>query len=162
MGLRNPSEPTFQALTGILLGSHAGVTEALNKTPTTKHACYTSVKSVFKKTQRGLASTNFISPLPASVAEFQQKYPECYAQVFGSDPPANCPLDSVSLQISIDSVPMRKTHRDVSARSMAVVPTSDQSSQMMQMMQIMMQQQQQPPQQQPVQQPPTQQQQQTY
>jgi hypothetical protein len=50
MGLRNPSEPTFQALTGILLGSHEGVTEALNKTPTSKHACYTSVKSVFKKT----------------------------------------------------------------------------------------------------------------
>jgi len=88
-------------------------------------------------------STNFISPLPASVAEFQQKYPECYAQVFGSDPPANCPLDSVSLQILIDSVPMRKTHRDVSAHSMAVVPTSDQSSQMMQVLQIMMQQQQQ-------------------
>ena len=142
MGLRTPSEPTFQALTGILLGAHEGVTEAINKCSQSKYAVYTSMKSMFKKTQQGLGVTSWIHPLPATIAEFRAKYPEAFAQIFSSDPPSTCPLDSIGLKNLIDSVPMRKTHRQVSQSLKAVAVASDASSMMMQMWQMMMQQQQ--------------------
>ena len=137
MGLRVPSEQTFQSMAGIFLACQEGLAKACNLTPSVKHSTLKHFKSAFKRSIRCSVVQAWIPQLPATADKLKEEYPGVFASVYSENPPEPCPLDGVTLDGLINSIPMRSTNKSVTGSPFGA---SQEGGQMMHMMQAMLQQ----------------------
>ena len=149
LGLKCPSEPTYQACAGLLLACHSGLSKANGLPPSEKHSWHKFCKATFKKVSKQVVQTTYIQELPQSVLEFQSKFGSVFDIVFSAtEPPAPCPVDLVNLTRLTESIPQRNTHKDISPVSSSLCvsgptrPAHDMTLMMQQMWSMMLQSQQ--------------------
>jgi len=143
LGLKNPSEVTYQVLTAVLLACHEGLNKANSLIPSAKHENLLFVKSCFKRVMKSFVPTTFVQELPQDVREFESKFPVLYQRAFENEPPAPCALDAAALSTLTNSIPMRKTHKQMSTPSFSQlqpVGAAPDMGQFMQLMRLMLQQ----------------------
>ena len=104
--LRNPSESTLQALTGIYLARTNGVAGAVALCPSLKYHTMQHIKKSFKNMTKSTPS-HVVLVLPSSTKDFTAKFGSLCDDVFGSSKIAACPLDLVQLEACVRSIPMR-------------------------------------------------------
>ena len=137
LGLKVPSEPTFQVITALYIASTNSVAPR-DMASADKYQMLQYIKKVFKKAVgKTVVSCLCITELPAEVDGFRTKHSDTYKEAFGDSEPCECQFDEVLFSSLIASVPMRNTNQMVKGASDS---GSSQQSQLVQMMQTMMQQ----------------------
>jgi hypothetical protein len=96
LGLKFPSEPSIQAMTGLLLLCSKEPHEAMAMSAQCKHEYFKHCKFIFNKRQKG-TPIEWVSKLRAEPPQFKEVHGELHAAVFGADGPAICPLSPVFL-----------------------------------------------------------------
>ena len=108
VGLDNPSEPTYAAITAFRALARGG-NEGMN--PSQYRQAYEYVKDVWKAVTKHLkaksASVVFIKALPYDPQEFKREYRAVWQRVFGDGVPARPQIDQQRLQETLSLIPMR-------------------------------------------------------
>jgi len=147
LGLRCPSEGTVQSVCALAMAVHEGLEQAGMHLPSEKHTHFLHCKSAFKRLIKTSRPSTFLSVLPPSVATFKESFRSVFDSVFSEVAPVQCPLNMSALERLSQSIPMRKTNKDIANNHVGTIAMANNSAtmqqQMLQMMQFMMQQQQQ-------------------
>jgi len=148
LGLRQPSEPTFARMAGLMAVACSGA-QARDHTPDQMKDLYDHVKAVWKGTPRGPDPPEYITDLPESAFAFQAQYPTTFGIAFSAESPPTAPqLCMVDVCSCAARVAMRKRGGGIGgyggtpqrANSAAALPSGDGMQQMMGMFSGMMQQ----------------------
>lgn len=139
LGLRLPTEATFQVVTALFLAVTEGLERATGQGPAVKYNTLQFIKKGFKRCVRNSVEPPiWIAELPCDPRDCRSSFPAVWAVAFPEGEfPVACPIDAVGFGALVGSVPMRKTHK-----SMGPAPTTcgdAQMAPMVQMMQMMFQ-----------------------
>lgn len=130
MGLRNPTEPTVQKLTAVLLLSTEGQAAALSMQPMACHNVFKAVKKQLKDKSKGMPLL-YVELLPSSADQFRQQYPEMHRALFASEGPVSCPFAAEVVAQVAAAIPMRTTKRGLNP-CVGMMPMMQPGQQMMQ------------------------------
>lgn len=130
MGLRNPTEPTAQKLTAVLLLSTEGQAAALSMQPMACHNVFKAVKRQLKDKSKGMPLL-YVELLPSSADQFRQQYPEMHRALFASEGPVSCPFAAEVVAQVAAAIPMRTTKRGLNP-CVGMMPMMQPGQQMMQ------------------------------
>ena len=98
LGLRNPTEPTSQAIALVVLHQTEGYEKALSTTPEARLEFARSIKSMFKgRAKIATRPVSHIEELPATPKELQRKYPLIYDSAFATETPSPCPIPELEI-----------------------------------------------------------------
>lgn len=110
LGLRYPTEATWQTVTGMYMLLENDPATAGAMAPATKHELYKYVKKSGKRhLQRGGV---VVERLPDSPADFRKLHPNVYGAVFGEAGPSKHPF-GLHLAVIVESIPMRVSNASV-------------------------------------------------
>ena len=111
LGLRNPTEPTMQKLTAILVLCTEGEAGARTLPPMSGN----EILRMFKKQLKAQCKRDplaYIVELPASAEDFRRQWPAMYSAVFAeSAGPVSCPYGADVVSTVMDGIPMRSSRR---------------------------------------------------
>ena len=110
LGLRNPTERTFQMLARL----HQLAAQGPDKTRLMSFeqrfaAVQYAKRTLRRKTSSLPAPYKYIPTLPEDPADFQDDCPDIYTAVFGTNNPVRCPIPPATLQACQAAFPMRST-----------------------------------------------------
>ena len=91
LGLKNPSEPTYQSLVAMYMACQDGLSSATSANPSSKYMALQHVKSIFKRTVRKSTCSYWVPELPKDVAIFRESYKALYDVVFSEGPAVPSP-----------------------------------------------------------------------
>lgn len=128
LGMRTPSEPTFQLLTALHVLDTSGI-QQLSSTPLgMRYQVLQGVKQTFRKLlARSVQHCQHVHVLPSSPAEFAQTYPQLYAAAFANGHPVNATHCTATLARATAMIPMRNTRGDNTKTGEHVKPQSFQT-----------------------------------
>lgn len=124
LGLRCPSESTFQTLAALFLSCCFGVEKAMQLGGDSKHETLKRMKMDYKRSSMQHEGLGPIK-LPVSPTEFMDLQPELWTRVFGESCPKPCKLQFDGLTALKYSIPMRitrKTATQCAEGSLKIVP----------------------------------------
>ena len=109
LGLRNPSEPTFQMMTVLVLHATEGYDKTQEMAPATKLLFNQSMKDSFRGRAKLVANSIFyVEALPGDPAVFKREFPSLYAAAFKDSAPMPAPISELEWTILKRGVRMRK------------------------------------------------------
>lgn len=108
LGLRNPSEPTYQRLTALLLMSTEGMERARCMQPAVLYEAYLAVKRCFKALPK-VAQPFRIKDLPATPLELKRSTPLLWKALYNEESPTECPFSATDVEWLTELIPMRRT-----------------------------------------------------
>ncbi len=99
LNCRNPSAPTMQLVTTLLLCQSAGVAQARTFSLESKHEYLNCVKKVFEASLVNLPQPKVeLTTLPASPTTLLNNYPDIYHAAFDPRTSGACPIDHVQVE----------------------------------------------------------------
>ena len=127
LGLRQPSEPSFQTLACLVLLATEGETAAMNMTPQAKNVHLKMFKTWWR-TAVGTAKALWdptMAVLPPTPEQLREKNPAVYAEAFRLAEPIPCPISQLSLAMLSSNCIMRMTElrKKAMAAQLATIPT---------------------------------------
>jgi hypothetical protein len=128
LGLRQPSEPTFQTMTCLLLMVQHGIDPAVNLSTQTKNATLKLLKTWFTRAVTGDKTKWDIKLLPDVPAELLRRHPAIYNLAFDGEGPMTTPISVVTLAIMKDTCYMRMTPKRLGTVHRAVDPSGSGST----------------------------------
>eukprot|EP00969_Alexandrium_andersonii_P353275 15439505-Alexandrium_andersonii.AAC.2 len=120
LGAPQPTEPTTQKLTSLLLLCVEGHASALAMAPAQSHEFYKVVKKAVKAKGKG-PPLEYIDELPTSPCAFQANHQAMFNAAFHGGGPAPCPFPVDVVNKVAASIPMRSTKRAASAMDVGCI-----------------------------------------
>ena len=123
LGLRTPSEPTYQSLTALFLWASEEAVALEQMYPSAKHETLKAIKSQFKRMLvRVSDAAEHVEQLPTIPADLQRTSPTLFASVFSTEQPAAARVLAMSIAKLMITIPMRSTCRDTSKITNLTLP----------------------------------------
>ena len=111
LGCRNPTEPTVQSATAMLLLGAQGLHATLAMSSETALITFRGMKKAMKAKVKGPPAT-WIGILPANPCDYRAQFPNMYGAVYSeSSGPVKCPFAASDMEMAIAHVPCRSSRR---------------------------------------------------
>jgi hypothetical protein len=112
LGLRSPSEGTFQMMAIYMLVATEGLEKTLSFTAESRHGMLLTTKAWFRRIVKNMtAPTSIIGRLPHTTEDLRLAHPSLYTDLYQTDPPSQALarlLDPISLEQLRGTTRMRK------------------------------------------------------
>lgn len=107
LGLRNPSEATFQHMTAIYMLCTDGLSKSLSQPPHARHETYMTLKTAFRQRASTAKRMYCILELPPTAEKFMEGHRALYNEVFQVEGPVKGRLNAEDLSMMQRNIPMR-------------------------------------------------------
>lgn len=117
LGLRNPSEATFQHMTAIYMLCADGLNNSLTKTPLARHETLMTMKTAFRQRAASAKKIYVIPELPKDPELFRVSHRSLYEEVFPEGGPVGAMVFMDDLAIMQRNIPMRAPRSSSSSQA---------------------------------------------
>lgn len=111
LGLRNPSEPTVQKITSLIMLVQDGQEQTLSRSFQAKRSMVDLVKASLKRYRPNAPTIEWINVLPQTASQFMREFPAVFDSAYQGTAPAPCPLPQTSIALVVSNCPCRSSLR---------------------------------------------------